>query len=506
MFEATRPFLFFDYMRVPYRVVASADVLIDGISARHPLRACGQLRWQNTNVLAPELYWLPVESDGTTPAGQLPLSSYRVDTTPLFGRVLPEATCGEWLAATGRTWIPVTPIFDARGQRVSAIWRDARGSIFLPFDPADVMQTFWSESYQTAATSSLTRRLKKLALRSYYRARPLGPRATQIRLRQVLSRVQTRAHFPRWPVEPALHELYARLLGYVGELAPMPVPWIAPWPDQYEWAIVLTHDVEKAIGYENVPLLRGVEERAGYRSSWNFVPRRDYEVDATVVNDLTAHAFEVGVHGLFHDGRDLESLQTLGERLPAIRDYARRWNAVGFRSPATHRVWDWMPLLGFDYDTSYPDTDPYEPISGGCCTWLPFFNRDMVELPITLPQDHTLFAILEQVDESTWVEKTDYLRGPSGMALLITHPDYMLEQSRLDAYGRFLNRYADDPSVWRALPREVSDWWRRRAASTPEEVNGDWRVVGPAAADARLRFTRPGRPATPTAHRDVTAA
>ena len=67
------------------------------------------------------------------------------------------------------------------------------------------------------------------------------------------------------------------------------------------------------------------------------------------------------MHGLYHDGRDLESEKTLLERLPAIRSHAERWGAVGFRSPATHRDWRLMRLLGFEYDSSSPDTDPFEP-------------------------------------------------------------------------------------------------------------------------------------------------
>jgi len=34
----------------------------------------------------------------------------------------------------------------------------------------------------------------------------------------------------------------------------------------------------------------------------------------------------------------------------------------------------------------------------------------------------------------------------------------------------------------------VSAWWRRRAASTLEEVDGEWRVTGPAENDAQLAF------------------
>ena len=83
-----------------------------------------------------------------------------------------------------------------------------------------------------------------------------------------------------------------------------------------------------------------------------------------------------------------------------------------------------MPLLGFDYDSSYPDTDPYEPQPGGCCSWLPFFNGDLVELPITLPQDHTLFEILGASTSALWLDKARFLRDRGGMALMITHPDY----------------------------------------------------------------------------------
>ena len=73
-----------------------------------------------------------------------------------------------------------------------------------------------------------------------------------------------------------------------------------------------------------------------------------------------------------------------------------------------------MPLLGFDYDSSYPDTDPYEPQAGGCCSWLPFTNGDLVELPITMPQDHTLFTILRVEDERPWLDKAAFLRERVG--------------------------------------------------------------------------------------------
>jgi hypothetical protein len=147
-----------------------------------------------------------------------------------------------------------------------------------------------------------------------------------------------------------------------------------------------------------------------------------------------------------------------------------------------------MPMLRFEYDSSYPDTDPFEPQAGGCCSWLPFFNEDLVELPITLPQDHTLFTILRKRDESLWREKAMLLRRQGGMALLLTHPDYMLDPALIECYRRFLDEFAGDGCAWHALPREVAQWWRRRAASRLVRARGSWAIHGPAADDAGVVF------------------
>jgi peptidoglycan/xylan/chitin deacetylase (PgdA/CDA1 family) len=285
-----------------------------------------------------------------------------------------------------------------------------------------------------------------------------------------------------------LHDFYDFLFELVSRLADRPVPFIGPWPRDSSWALVLTHDVEGEKGYGKLRELLHMELEAGYRSSWNFVPQNQYEVEDDLVHELREAGFEIGVHGLRHDGRDLASRATLRRRLPAIRSYAERWQAVGFRSPATLRSAELMPMLGFDYDSSYSDTAPFEPQPGGCCTWLPYMLDELVELPITLPQDHTLFEILGHRDEKIWLEKTRHLRARGGMALLITHPDYFDNPNLLESYRRFLGAFASDSSAWKALPREVSSWWRRRSESSLQEVNGEWRVVGPVEGEARVEF------------------
>jgi peptidoglycan/xylan/chitin deacetylase (PgdA/CDA1 family) len=247
---------------------------------------------------------------------------------------------------------------------------------------------------------------------------------------------------------------------------------------------VLTHDVETARGYEAIPGLLELERSLGYRSSWNLVPG-GYDVDVRKVERLVGDGFEVGVHGWRHDGRDFVSHDVFRARLPQIRRHAELWGAQGFRAPSSLRVWEWMPELGFDYDSSYSDTAPFEPQPGGCCSVLPFFNEDLVELPVTMPQDHTLFVILGEHDEALWRTKAEIVRGLDGMALMLTHPDYATPP-RLAAYRRLLDEYQGDESAWRALPREVSAWWRARAASRLEPSPRGWRIAGPAAGRGRV--------------------
>jgi hypothetical protein len=160
-----------------------------------------------------------------------------------------------------------------------------------------------------------------------------------------------------------------------------------------------------------------------------------------------------------------------------------------------------MPLLGFEYDTSYHDTAPYEPRPGGSCSYLPYFvgnpgtAGDMVELPITLPMDHTLFQILQHPGATVWLDKAAHVRDRGGMALVLTHPDYVDDPRVADGYRKLLEAYRDDPTAWRALPREVAAWWQRRAESTIEQTDVGWAVRGPAAADCGVRLCRPGTPA-----------
>jgi hypothetical protein len=485
MFTTSHPFLLFDHFRVPYDV--DQDLLPDA----------GLLqvadRW---SVLAPStpgspsLSW-PLLSESPGVDGPSRMHRFRIGPLLLHGRLLADELLAQALAASPKGWRRADVLCDEDGRPLGAVWCAVDGSIVTPFDPDEVVTTFWSERYAEVDGLS-SRRVRSAAMAAYYGVRPLLPRRLQIGMRRLYSRVQAKTACPRWPVEDSLHAFLDTVLGWAGSLAGGPVPWIAPWPSGRTWALVLTHDVETMEGVRRMSVLRDLEASRGYRSSWNFVPGR-YSVDDGLVAELQYQGFEVGLHGLYHDGRDLEPSE-LPRRLPEMRRYAERWGAVGFRSPATHREWETMATLPFDYDSSSPDTDPYEPQPGGCCSWFPFYNRSLVELPITLPQDHTLFVILRARNGQAWIDKAERIRSRGGMALLITHPDYVDQGPIAAAYEQLLAHFEQDEQVWRALPGDVARWWRRRAASRIEPDGSSWHIVGAAAGEASISWAGPNAP------------
>lgn len=325
---------------------------------------------------------------------------------------------------------------------------------------------------------------------AYYAVKPLLPRRLQIAMRRLYAKRQAQREFPRWPIEPLLVEreqarLQAALEGRDGK----DLPTIANWPGGKRFAAVLTHDVEGPAGVANVRKVIEIERRHGFVSSWNFVAEW-YPIEDGLFDHVRAAGCEVGLHAIKHDCKLFESRASFESELPAIHRYLEQWNAVGFRSPATHRNADWMPELGSLYDSSFPDTDPFEPQAGGCCSILPYFLDDLVELPITLVQDHTLWEILRRDTIDLWTEKSEWIVANGGLINLITHPDYLDTPARLRMYEEFLEYLAGQRDGWFALPREVATWWRTRAGlRCVEDESGAW-IEGEGAERATLAWAR----------------
>ena len=304
----------------------------------------------------------------------------------------------------------------------------------------------------------------KLINTIYYDLKPLIPRRGQIWLRRKMINLKRRIYSNTWPID---------------ESAATPPEGWSGWPDGKRFALVLTHDVETIKGCDKCRDLIKIEQELGFRSSFNFVPER-YDVSPELRRHLTSNGFEVGVHGLLHDGDYYKSREIFRERAVRINRYLEEWDAVGFRSPAMYHNLDWIHDLNIEYDASTFDTDPFEPQSDGMGTIFPFrvtgnsAQKGYVELPYTLPQDFTLYVLMKEKTIDIWKKKLDWIAKHGGMALLIAHPDYMNfnggelgpEEYPAEYYREFLEYikagYKDQ--YWHVLPKEIVNFWRQNFA------------------------------------------
>ena len=156
---------------------------------------------------------------------------------------------------------------------------------------------------------------------------------------------------------------------------------------------------------------------------------------------------------------------------------------------------DWLHDLEVQYDASTFDTDPFEPQPQGRHTifpfWVPNPNGDSiryqqrainssssgyVELPYTLPQDFTLFVLLQEKTPEIWMRKLDWIAQHGGMALVDVHPDYLCFDNAIATsreypaahYKSFLDymsqRYSG--AFWNTTPRQVAHFCTRVTQAT----------------------------------------
>jgi hypothetical protein len=178
-------------------------------------------------------------------------------------------------------------------------------------------------------------------------------------------------------------------------------------------------------------------------------------------------------------------------RVSEINNHGKRFGALGFRAAVLYRNIDWHHALDFDYDMSVPNVAHLDPQRGGCCTVFPFFNGKMIELPVTMAQDYSLFNILNDYSIDLWKEQIALIREKHGLMQMIVHPDYILGAAERRVYADLLGYLAglrDQGETWIALPAEVAAWWRLRSELRLVNQGSAWSIQGNGREDARIAY------------------
>ena len=261
-----------------------------------------------------------------------------------------------------------------------------------------------------------------------------------------------------------------------------PIPIIGFWRRGKSYALAVSHDVETQLGLEDgAGRLIEIEKQLGIRSTWN-IPSDRYPLSSQLLIALAENG-EVGCHDTKHDGRlffasikdKLDRVKLCRERLELLS----REPVRGFRAPLLQHSRELVETLGkagYEYDSSMPSWEPLSPTSlkpHGIGTVFPFLISGLVEIPVSMPQDHQLIrvgglGVVEAVDQllevSRWIAKT------GGACVLLVHPDYELGQEEgREEYLRLLKSFRSDPACDIMTLGEMAQWWIYRQESSIDE-------------------------------------
>ncbi len=298
-----------------------------------------------------------------------------------------------------------------------------------------------------------------LSTRIYYTIKPAIPRYLQLMIRRKIVLFKREQNRNVWPIDESASSL--------------PNCWKG-WREKKKFALVLMHDVDTQFGHDKCRYLMDLEEKLGFRSTFNFVAER-YKISKKLFDEIRLRGFGIGVHGLKHDGKLFSNKKIFLKRAKKINKYLSEWGTCGFSAPSMLRNLHWMQDLNIEYATSTFDTDPFEPQPDGVKRIFPFWvqtdasKHGYIEIPYTMPQDFTLFIIMKEKNTDVWKNKLNWIADKRGMVLLNTHPDYMnygSKKNRSEEYNARL--YCDFlkwiktvhcGDYWHALTIEVADYY-----------------------------------------------
>lgn len=367
--------------------------------------------------------------------------------------------------------------------------RDAHLS--LPFDPEEVTENLLRERYSSHYHSP-GRLSKKLIRKAYYAVRPLLGVAVRKHFQKMHLRGWDQIPFPAWPLDCTVDQIHRKRLALAMKARGVEkAPFIWFWPDNFTSCVIVTHDVEAPAGRDFCAELMDIDASYGFHGSYQVVPETRYEVTRGYLDSIVAHGCEVNVHDLTHDGRLYAEHGEFKRRAKKINEYGREFGARGFRSGVLYRNADWYDALDFFYDMSMPNVAHLDPQRGGCCTVMPYFIGNIVELPVTCTQDYSLFHILGDYSMVLWKKQIDMIRSQHGLMSILVHPDYVMEEREQTLYRELLQHLADlreTIPMWAPLPVEAAEWWHQRSQMQLVQREGQWRIEGPGNERARVAY------------------
>lgn len=199
---------------------------------------------------------------------------------------------------------------------------------------------------------------------------------------------------------------------------------------------------------------------------------------------------EFAVHGYKHvDYTQLDSIQVVEHLQQAVGIFEKHgipWS--GFRYPFLRCDEEKIDILsreGFQWDSSRviswnhlkpEDFTPttwrafqnilktYRPLNADDCQTLPTVNGDLIEIPVSVPDDDMLIERLRIKNshrlKDIWNRMLSEIQEKGEIFVFQVHPERFFEFRT--AVERLIHKAAGDGNVWFTSLGELTDWWRER--------------------------------------------
>jgi hypothetical protein len=388
---------------------------------------------------------------------------------------------------------------EARGARPESRLYDTLGDVLvddgklvLPFDPSEIIDNLRLERYSN--TRDMPTSVQRFFRKLYYLLRPLTTLPMRKQVQRFHARNWRKQSFPTWPVDTTVEEICERLLLMSMDANGVKsVPFVWFWPDGASGCLTMTHDVETRVGRDRCADLMNVDDSFGIKAAFGIVPEERYEVSPSFLELIRSRGFEIAIQDLNHDGRLFDCKEEFLRRAKMINRYAREYGAKGFRAAVLYRNPQWYDAFELSFDMSVPNVAHLDPQRGGCCTVMPYFIGDVLELPVTTIQDYTLFHVLNEPSIDLWKTQVDLILRRNGFMSFIAHPDYIMDEETLPIYEgllAYLRELSAKIPIWSAIPAEVDSWWRARSKMNVVEDGDSWRIEGDDTGRAVLAYAK----------------
>jgi len=285
------------------------------------------------------------------------------------------------------------------------------------------------------------------------------------------------------------------------------------WPEDKEFAVCLTHDVDEVYPplthtllscltcmkkqdlsglreqviwklhgkekspYRNFSEIMDLEEKYGACSSFYFlatgtdITRFRYNIEDLEedLHRITDRGWEVGLHGGYYAFNDPEEILREKQRLEKVlgrKVIGNRNHYLRFRVPDS---WEHLKKAGFRYDTSLGYNEMVGFRNGMCHPFLPYnlnTGREIsiLEIPLTI-MDDTLFESAAAYEEAWGIAKKliDTVAAYRGIICLNWHSESFccpFKNQREKLYEKILD-YCSGKKAWMTSGEKICEWWEK---------------------------------------------